>query len=122
MHVSTFVYCTVITSYISNYSLFANSSTLLVQFACFVGEEGKPMPAPAATPNASIIVKTIAPITIIDLVFLLLFETVGLLNSSDSNVIDYSPPFIFKQLTMNYVGVCLWIYYSKILSICIIIT
>src|SRR6266487_5788925 len=100
----------------------ANSSTLLVQFASFVGEEGRPVPIAVATPNARIIVKTIAPITIIDLVFLLLFETVDLLNSSDSNVIDYSPPFIFKQLTINYVGVCLWIYYLKMLTICIIIT
>ena len=61
--------------------------------ACFVGEEFRPELNPFATQNARIIVTTIAPITIIDLVFLPLFETVDLLSSTDSNVIDYSPPF-----------------------------
>ena len=85
-------------------------------------EEGKPVLNAVATPNTKIIVKTIAPITVIDLAFVILFETYDLLNSSDSNVIDYSPPFIFKQLTMNYESFCLCIYYRKILTICIIIT
>jgi len=65
---------------------------LLVQFVSFIGEEVRPVLIPVATPNATIIVKPITPITIIDLVFLLLFETVDLLSSIDSNAVDYSPP------------------------------
>jgi hypothetical protein len=57
-----------------------------VQFVFFIGEGGRPVPIAVATPNARIIVKTIAPITVKDLIFLLLFETVDLLNSIDSNV------------------------------------
>jgi hypothetical protein len=35
-----------------------------VQFVFFIGEGGRPVPIAVATPNARIIVKTIAPITI----------------------------------------------------------